>query len=365
MKKTTTKTTGILLAAVTLLILMPFSAFSFSIDPQFKVDGKSASTLADAFNKADETGSVIIQDGKTSDFLTVKSGIEVTKDVTLALGKDDFNPNVNRISYTGENAPLFTIKNGGVLTIKYSTIYGNSNAVNTYGGLIRVEKGGTLILDGTADEPVVISDCKLTAQNSKGGVIYAEQGGKIIVNGVTFTNNSADEGADIYAESKDDVTIKSGVNVNIAYGEFHTPCIEPSPDSTTVIDYDKNIIYGIEQNLSSLDTYIKTSESGLTVSYDTAVIGTGTAVNVSENGEVIETYTAVLFGDVNGDGRYDGEDAVIVNCIVNGMLSKEQIGEAEYMAADCNHDDVTDENDVDMLIDAGLLLENIRQTTAK
>ena len=122
-----------------LISAMPFSAFAFGINPQFKVDGVSVSTLADAFSKAKDSGSVITQDGKTSDFLTISTGIEVTKDVTLSLGKDDFGLNVTRISYTGQNAPLFTIADGGVLTIKYSTVHGNSNAVNAYGGLIHID----------------------------------------------------------------------------------------------------------------------------------------------------------------------------------------------------------------------------------
>lgn len=219
MKKHIIKIYAILLCTVLLASAIPFSAFAFGIDPKFKVDGKSASTLADAFEKAGDTGSVIMQDGKTSDIQTVGSGIEITKNVTLSLGKDDFNTNANRISYTGKSEPLFTIKNGGVLTVKYSAIYGNGNDVNTYGGLIRVEKGGTLILSGTTAEPVVISDCKLTAQNAKGGAIYAEQGGKVIVNGVTFNNNFAAQGADIYAEQKTDVTVAEGVTVNAVYGE--------------------------------------------------------------------------------------------------------------------------------------------------
>ncbi len=213
------KILSIIICIALLLSFGTIQAFAFGIDPQFRVDGKSASTLADAFSKAGDTGSVITQDGKTSDYQTIKSGIEVTKDVTLALGKDDFNPNVNRIAYTGQNAPLFTIKNGGVLRVKYSVIYGNETAVNTYGGLIRVEKGGTLILDGTTDEPVVISGCKLTANNSMGGAIYCERGGCVIVNGATFEGNSAKKGADIYAEQETDVTVRDGVVVNAAYGE--------------------------------------------------------------------------------------------------------------------------------------------------
>ena len=48
--------------------------------------------------------------------------------------------------------------------------------------------------------------------------------------------------------------------------------------------------------------------------------------------------------------------------IVNGMLSESDIGELAYRAADCNHDGVIDEADVDLLNQAGAILANIDQT---
>ena len=44
------------------------------------------------------------------------------------------------------------------------------------------------------------------------------------------------------------------------------------------------------------------------------------------------------------------------------MPTKDQIGEAAYMAADCNHDGVVDEFDVALLNQAGVLLANVDQT---
>ena len=76
----------------------------------------------------------------------------------------------------------------------------------------------------------------------------------------------------------------------------------------------------------------------------------------------MDQYTIVIFGDVNGDGWYDGTDAITVSCIANGMLSKDQVGEAVWMAADCNHDGDIDQTDVDILNQAGVLLANVDQT---
>lgn len=93
-------------------------------------------------------------------------------------------------------------------------------------------------------------------------------------------------------------------------------------------------------------------------------LGTGTILSLysNENGEVIDKYTIILFGDVNGDGWYDGQDAVMVNMIANGMLTHEQVGEAVWLAADCNHDGKVDQADVDLLNQSGVLLSSVDQT---
>ena len=120
------------------------------------------------------------------------------------------------------------------------------------------------------------------------------------------------------------------------------------------------LIYGLEPRLESLDNFIEVSE-GYTLEYDSPV-GTGTVVKAVKDSEVYENLTVVIFGDVNNDGVYDGMDAMIVNCLANGMLTREQVGEAVYMAADCNHDGVIDEFDVELLEEAGVLLASVDQS---
>lgn len=90
-------------------------------------------------------------------------------------------------------------------------------------------------------------------------------------------------------------------------------------------------------------------------------LGTGSKVTLNYDGRSKEL-TTVTFGDVNGDGWYDGQDATVVSCIKNGLLSESAVGGAAYIAADCNHDGVIDELDVDILNNAGILLANIDQS---
>ena len=130
----------------------------------------------------------------------------------------------------------------------------------------------------------------------------------------------------------------------------------------SVIDNDRNIIYGLSSNLESVDDYLKTADDSMTITLSTSTVGTGTFINVMNNGEIVDLYEAVVFGDVNGDSWYDGQDAIIVDCLANGMLTKDDVSEAVYMAADCNHDCVIDQLDVAILNEAGTLLANVDQT---
>lgn len=93
-------------------------------------------------------------------------------------------------------------------------------------------------------------------------------------------------------------------------------------------------------------------------------ITTGTLVTATDktSNKVVAKYILVLFGDVNSDGWYDGQDAVYTEAISSGMLNAENLSEAALLAADCNHDGVVGFSDTTLLRKAGALLEDIDQT---
>ena len=137
------------------------------------------------------------------------------------------------------------------------------------------------------------------------------------------------------------------------------------PGTTVEIHDEDKIIYGLEAGITSDDLLKCFSVSdNCYIDANNEKLGTGTILSLysNETGEVIDKYTIILFGDVNGDGWYDGMDAITVSCIANGMLTREQVGEAVWMAADCNHDGKIDQADVDLLNQAGLLLSSVDQT---
>jgi len=137
--------------------------------------------------------------------------------------------------------------------------------------------------------------------------------------------------------------------------------ILPSDDSEieTVIDYDKMLVCIPYRTPDGIDGFVS-AKDGYTYSCNS--FGTGSKLYVYKNGELAETYELVVNGDVNGDIWADGTDAMTVKLIVNGMLTREQVGEAAYMAADCNHDGVIDGIDAEILEQAGVLLADVDRT---
>lgn len=139
-------------------------------------------------------------------------------------------------------------------------------------------------------------------------------------------------------------------------------------NDTLIVDSDNRLVsgtdlFGITQ--TQLLSQFSNENMNVIMANDTRM-STGTVLQLIDSDHLVyDTLTVVIFGDVNGDGWYDGNDAFLVNLIVNGMLDKDDVDEAVWTAADCNHDGVIDENDVDLLTGAGLLLNNVDQSATQ
>lgn len=182
-------------------------------------------------------------------------------------------------------------------------------------------------------------------------------------------------------------TLTKRIKFNEAYGELPIPVKaeytfvgwanenDEIVVSDTVCDIAKNhtltaqwakvnqidkFIYG--QNLSNLISLDNNQNYNITYSNSQNIVGTGTVFNcLDESGQVSDTLTAVVYGDVNGDGSADGMDAVVYRCLLAGMISEDDFGKANAEAANCNHDSNVDEIDLSMVIQSGLGLVQINQ----
>lgn len=206
--------------------------------------------------------------------------------------------------------------------------------------------------------------------------------GEISVAWINYSQNNVTENGELFTLYFK--VLKEGIyNVSVTYSKADTfnnsfeeiefTCIGgkvfaekmlmPRENKNTVIDIDRKYIYGLDVGLKTISLYVYASD-GYTISEIPGKDGFGTSsiVNVMYENNIADTYTIVVFGDVNGDGLCDGQDAVIVSMLANGMLTREQVGEAVWLAADGNHDGVIEQADVDLLNQAGVFLANVNQT---
>ena len=139
------------------------------------------------------------------------------------------------------------------------------------------------------------------------------------------------------------------------------------PTNGMVVDYADGIVYGLNAGINSLDGYTDFIFDGYEWNYDEGQygFGTGTVATLKNGDEIIAEYTVVIFGDIDGNGWYDANDAFIVNMIANGLLPQENLPDYMRAAADCNHDGEINELDFEILNNASLLIENIDQSATK
>jgi len=125
------------------------------------------------------------------------------------------------------------------------------------------------------------------------------------------------------------------------------------------VDNSQKFIYGLKENLKSLDDFF-IPDDGYLVSYEGTEIVTGTDVTLTADGKSTE-YDVVIFGDVDGNGIVDGNDSFIVTMIINGLFTKDSLGAAAWFAADVTFDGKIDAADLDLITKAGLKKHTINQ----
>lgn len=135
-------------------------------------------------------------------------------------------------------------------------------------------------------------------------------------------------------------------------------------DESMIIDFLTYTVTGLNPGMTSFDeiTSIVKINHAWTYEMPYSRLGTGSKAILMNENEPVQEYTVLIYGDINGDGFYDGQDAVLASCLANGMLTKEDVGELAFRAADCNHDEIIDEQDILILNEAGILLAEVNQS---
>lgn len=267
-------------------------------------------------------------------------------------------------AYTGDtiSVPITIYNNPGIIALKISVDY-DSNYLElveaTDNGLLG--NGNSVFANDIDAKPyTMLWEDGLAAQNHTGNGALATLKFKILENISGSTKVTVKYEVDSTLDFDLNEVEFQMYDGTVLVGE--KPMLIAKEGSSTKIK--ESHIYGLKPGMSQRDfeeNYVEV-KGNAQLEYS-GPVATGVAVKlIDKSNNVVEAYSIIIFGDVNGDGWYDGQDAVTVSMIVNGMLTREQVGEDAWMAADCNHDGKIDQSDVDLLNQAGVLLARIDQT---
>lgn len=151
------------------------------------------------------------------------------------------------------------------------------------------------------------------------------------------------------AESIYSFLVTNGRTLEARFVPLDTCDIEPVPTKPGVVDKENKYLRGIEPCGAVQDYFMVTNGGSLRLipdKYDFA-FGTGTQVQLlSENGTIVDVYTVVILGDINGDSAVDAFDAAVLSLYLGGFA---QLDLAYLEAADLNQDGTIDERDYQTL----------------
>lgn len=157
-------------------------------------------------------------------------------------------------------------------------------------------------------EPKDANDKKViyTSQNpeiatiDENGIITAKQEGDTIIIASSNENNSINKKCNLSVVRKmedSEIHIDSSLNVN---------SLEISG-----IDYNENKVTDILGKITT-DLELEIVNNKDEILGPTDLIGTGSKVRVKENEKILREYKIIIYGDVNGDGRIDSIDLLVL-----------------------------------------------------
>lgn len=125
------------------------------------------------------------------------------------------------------------------------------------------------------------------------------------------------------------------------------PEIEFNLNTTVIHDSAKEYIYGLDEGFADIASYVTVKDGTGTAELVQTANGNGTGSQLkiyTLKGELYKTFTIIIFGDVNGDCKADGMDAVIMGCMTNGMGEYDN---CVAFAADVDFDGSVSDTDIE------------------
>lgn len=180
--------------------------------------------VIEIFSDVTVSAPLVIPDGMT---LTIVSGTK--REHTVIIGESAFEKTdrdaVTRTVVKSFDGSLFSLGKGSCLTLDNIILDGNGKS-GTQGGLVYVGDGASL----TVESRVTMKNAAL-GPDSRGGAVYVAENGQFDAAGVTFENNTASVGSDIYPESREDESAVPETQPGITEPEATEPDVT-APEAT-------------------------------------------------------------------------------------------------------------------------------------
>ena len=187
------------------------------------------------------------------------------------------------------------------------SVYSKVTNVNLDQKQINMEVGDNFQIKGTiepedANEKTILfksNNEKITTVQENGTVTALQEGKTTIV-------ASAKENPSITAECQ--VTVVKKLTEDEIH--FDSP-LKVNSLEVSGIDYIKNTVKDIKEKIIT-DLEIQIFNKNNEFLKQTDLVGTGSKIQVKENGDLLREYKVILYGDVNGDGKINSIDLLVL-----------------------------------------------------
>ena len=142
-------------------------------------------------------------------------------------------------------------------------------------------------------------------------------------------------------------------------GLAHPPQIAKVSGKKTVLDKPSHRLWGVAEKQSDYNSYIQALGNGVIRYTPTANgTGTGTEAYLSLEGEKLQYYYVIIFGDIDGDARADATDCNLLMAYMNDRTS---LSENALFASDADNDGEVNSYDAYVLRQSGLMKYTVDQ----
>lgn len=120
---------------------------------------------------------------------------------------------------------------------------------------------------------------------------------------------------------------------------------------------------GLNEGYTDINDYISVTEGTGSIVFIPTENGNGTGSTIeiyNKMNKLYRTLTVVIFGDVNGDCYANGQDSLLISCMLSGLNGFNLTNAQEY-AADVSFDNIVGTDDVDIITDYAVMKDYVSQ----